>query len=165
LQPGRFFRWPAARRFDETIGKEKGVSHMRQNLRWAAAALAALCIAVPAAAADASKSPQAAAYQASLKAIASGDFEAYKKTVTKAARAGIEKDMKEMGMDAKKGMEMLKAMAPEDVKFPSVKVDGKKATLTATGKMMDEPQYGTIELEEEDGAWKVGHQSWTNKKP
>jgi len=31
--------------------------------------------------------------------------------------------------------------------------------------MMDEPQYGTIELEEEDGAWKVGHQSWTNKKP
>jgi hypothetical protein len=138
---------------------------MRSNLRWAAAALAALCIAVPAAAADASKSPQAEAYRVSLKAIATGDFEAYEKSVTRAARAGIEKDMKEMGMDAKKGMEMLKAMAPEDVKFPSVKVDGKKATLTATGKMMDEPQYGTIELEEEDGAWKVGHQSWTNKKP
>jgi Domain of unknown function (DUF4878) len=138
---------------------------MRSNLRWAAAALAALCLAIPAAAADASKSPQAAAYQKSLKAIESGDFEAYKKSVTKAAREGIEKDMKEMGMDSKKGMEMLKAMAPSDIKFPSVKVDGKKATLTATGKMMDEPQYGTIELEEEDGAWKVGHQSWTNTKP
>ena len=141
---------------------------MRQNFRLAAGALAVLLLAlfsVPADAQDASKSPQAAAYQTSLKAIQSGDFEAYKKSVTKAARAGIEKDMKEMGMDAKKGMEMLKEMAPSDLKYTSVKVDGKKATLSATGKMMDEPQYGTIELEEEDGAWKVGHQSWTNKKP
>ena len=138
---------------------------MRQTLRLAAAALTAILLTVPASAADASKSPQAAAYQTSLKAIASGDFEAYKKSVTKAARAGIEKDMKEMGMDAKKGMEMLKEMAPSDIKYTAVKVDGKKATLSATGKMMDEPQYGTIELEEEDGAWKVGHQSWTNKKP
>jgi hypothetical protein len=141
---------------------------MSQNFRYTATGLAVLVaalVALPAAAADASRSPQAAAYQASLKAIASGDFEAYKKTVSKAARAGIEKDMKEMGMDAKKGMEMLKAMAPSDVKYTDLKVDGKKATLSATGKMMDEPQYGSIELEEEDGAWKVGHQSWTNKKP
>ena len=141
---------------------------MRQNLRVAATVFAAFLLtllALPAVAADASKSPQAAAYQTSLKAIASGDFEAYKKSVTKAARAGIEKDMKEMGMDSKKGMEMLKAMAPSDIKYTGVKVDGKKAMLSATGKMMDEPQYGTIELEEEDGGWKVGHQSWTNKKP
>lgn len=139
---------------------------MRQNLRLAAACLTALLLSLSSvsAAEDYSKSPQAAAYQASLKAIASGDFEAYKKTVTKAARAGIEKDMKEMNMDAKKGMEMLKEMAPTDVKYTALKVDGKKATLSATAKMMDEPQYGTIELENEDG-WKVGHQSWTNKKP
>ncbi len=141
---------------------------MRQTLRRTAGTLAVLLVALfalPAAAEDASKSPQARAYQTSLKAIASGDFEAYKKAVTRAARAGIEKDMKEMGMDAKKGMAMLKEMAPSDIKYTAVKVDGKKATLSATGKMMDEPQYGTIELEEEDGAWKVGHQSWTNKKP
>jgi len=138
---------------------------MRQTCRMAAAVLTALLLSIPAGAEDASKAPQAKAYQESLKAIASGDFEAYKKTVTKAARAGIEKDMKEMNMDAKKGMEMLKEMAPKDIKYTALKVDGKKATLSATGKMMDEPQYGTIELEEEDGAWKVGHQSWTNKKP
>ena len=138
---------------------------MRPSLRLAAAAFAALALAISMAAADASQSPQARAYQTSLEAIASGDFEAYKRSVTKATREGIEKDLKEMGMDAKKGMEMLKEMAPSDVKFTSVEVDGKKATLSATGKMMDEPQYGTIELEEEDGAWKVGHQSWTNKKP
>jgi hypothetical protein len=138
---------------------------MRLHLRLAASVLAALLLALPAISEDASKSPQAKAYETSLKAIAAGDFEAYKKSVTRDARAGIEKDMKEMGMDSKKGMEMLKQMAPSDLKYTAVKVDGKKATLSATGKMMDEPQYGTIELEEEDGAWKVGHQSWTNKKP
>jgi hypothetical protein len=149
---------------------------MRQTFRLAVGgrlafgSLGALLVAlfgVPfaAGAADASQSPQAAAYRVSMKAIAAGDFEAYKKSVTKAARAGIEKDMKEMGMDARKGMQMLKEMAPSDLKFTAVAVDGKKATLSATGKMMDEPQWGTIELEEEDGAWKVGHQSWTNKKP
>ncbi len=138
---------------------------MRQILRFSAAAVAVFMLSVAAPAAqDPSKSPQAVAYAASLKAIASGDFEAYKKTVTKEARAGIEKDMKEMGMDAKKGMEMLKAMAPTDVKYTAVKVDGKKATLSATGRAMDSDQYGTIELEEEDGAWKVGRQSWTNEK-
>src|SRR5262245_51894824 len=109
---------------------------MRQNLRRTAGALTVLLFALiglpgTAAAEDYSKSPQAAAYQASLKAIASGDFEAYKKTVTKEARAGIEKDMKEMGMDSKKGMEMLKAMATSDVKYTALKVDGKKAPLSA----------------------------------
>jgi hypothetical protein len=138
---------------------------MRSNLRLAVPVLATLLLAVPGLAEDASKSPQAKAYQASLEAIASGDFEAYKKTVSKEARAGIEKDMKEMNMDAKKGMEMLKEMAPTDIKYTALKVDGKKATLSATGKMFDAPQYGTIELVEEEGAWKVGHQSWTNKKP
>ena len=80
-------------------------------------------------------------------------------------RTQTQKDMKEMNMDSKKGMEFLKAMAPSDIKYTSLKVEGKKATLSATGKMMDEPQYGSIDLEEEDGAWKVGQQSWTNKKP
>src|SRR5678816_3332173 len=111
---------------------------MRLNLRRLAPVFAAFLVtllALPAAAEDASKSPQAKAYQTSLKAIQSGDFEAYKKSVTKAARAGIEKDMKEMGMDSKKGMEMLKAMAPSDIKYTALKVDGKKATLSATGKM------------------------------
>lgn len=143
---------------------------MRQNLRLAASALSVSLVALlglpsAAAAEDASKSPQAKAYEVTLKAIDSGDFEAYKKSVTKAARAGIDKDLKEMGMDAKKGMEMLKMMAPSEIKYTALEVDGKKATLSATGKMMDEPQYGKIELEEEDGAWKVGHQSWTNRKP
>ena len=138
---------------------------MRPSLRLTVAFFVAAIIAIRLRAADASQSPQAKAYQASLQAIAAGDFEAYKKSVTKATRAGIEKDMKELGMDAGKAIEMLQAIAPSDVRFTALEVDGQKAVLSATGQMMDEPQYGTIELEEEDGAWKVSQQSWTNQKP
>jgi hypothetical protein len=139
---------------------------MHKALRFAACALAVLLVAGAAQAAqDISKSPQVAAYKTLLKAVDTGSFEGYKKAMTKAAGEGIDKQIKESGMDPKKGMEMLKEMAAKDIKYTALKVDGKKAVLSATGKMMDEPQYGTIELEEEGGAWKVAQQSWTNKKP
>ena len=108
--------------------------------------------------------PQAKAYKALLKAVAAGDFEAYKRSMTKEAAAGIDKQTKEMGLDPKKGMQILKAMTPTDLKLTSVKVDGKKATLEATGKMDKEPNRGTVSLEQEDGQWKVANQSWTNAK-
>ena len=109
-------------------------------------------------------SPQAKAYRALLKAVAAGDFDAYKKCMTKEAATGIDKQTKEMGLDPKKGMEILKAMTPTDLKLTTLKVDGKKATLEATGKMDKEPNRGTIALEQEDGQWKVANQSWTNAK-
>jgi len=59
---------------------------------------------------------------------------------------------------------MMKMMAPSDIKLTNLKVDGKKAVLSATGKQDKETMYGTINLEEEKGEWKVGKQSWTNKK-
>jgi hypothetical protein len=77
---------------------------------------------------------------------------------------GIDQQMKDSGMDPKKGMEFLKAMSPTDLKFTSFKVDGKKATLLATGKVGGELNYGTIEMAEEDGQWKIVQQGWTNKK-
>ncbi len=139
---------------------------MHKALRFVAIAVAALIVALPAfAAQDFSKSPQVAAYKALLKAVDAGDFEGYKKSMTKASAEGIDSQIKEMGMDPKKGMEMLKAMSPENIKYTALKVDGKKAVLSATAKMMDADQYGTIDLEEEAGAWKVVQQSWTNKKP
>jgi hypothetical protein len=128
-------------------------------------ALLALAFAVAARAAqDAAASPQAKAYQALLKAVAAGDYAAYKKCMTKAANEGIEKQTKEMNLDPKKVMGMLQAMTPADIKYTAVKVDGKKATLDATGKVGGEPNWGTINLEEEDGQWKIGQQSWTNTK-
>ncbi len=109
-------------------------------------------------------SPQAKAYKALLKAVAAGDFEGYKKSMTKEAAAGIDKQIKETGMEAKKGMEFLKAMSPSDLKFTSLKVEGKKATLEATGKVGGDPSKGAIAMEEQDGQWKVANQSWSNVK-
>lgn len=139
---------------------------MHKVFRFAACALALLAVCLPAfAAQDISRSPQVAAYQALLKAVAAGNFEGYKKSMTKASGVEIDKQIKEMGMDPKKGMEMLKAMVATNIKYTALKVDGKKAVLSATGRSMDSDQYGTIDLEEEGGAWKVAQQSWTNKKP
>lgn len=124
----------------------------------------ALCAPLGAAEKDLSKTPQVKAHEAQLKALRAGDYEGYRKTMTKAANIEIDKEIKESGMDPKKAMEFLKEMAPSDVKYTGLKVDGKKATLQATGKSFDEVERGTIELEEEDGQWKIGQQSWTNKK-
>jgi hypothetical protein len=108
-------------------------------------------------------SPQAKVYRASLKAIDTGDYTAYTKCMTSEAVKEIEKQTKEMGKTPKDGMELMKMMAPSDVKFTDLKVDGKKATLSATGKQDKETVYGTINLQDENG-WKVGKQAWTNKK-
>ena len=108
--------------------------------------------------------PQAKAYRALLKAVAAGDFDGMKKCMTKESAAGIDKQTKEMGLDVKKGMELMQAMTPTDLKLTSLKVDGKKATLEATGKVDKEANKGTIALQQEDGQWKVAEQSWTNAK-
>jgi hypothetical protein len=113
---------------------------------------------------DLKSTPQAKAYDAVLKAVNAGDFEAYKKAMTKESGKKMDQQIKETKMDPKKGMEFLKAMAPTDLKYTNLKVDGKKATLQATGKVGGEVNKGTIELEQEDGQWKVANQSWTNAK-
>lgn len=108
--------------------------------------------------------PQVKAYRALEKTVAAGDYEAYKKNMAAESAKGMDAQMKEMGMEPAKGMEFLKAMTPTDLKFTSLKLDGKKATLSATGRVGGEVNYGTVDLVDEDGQWKVAKQSWTNKK-
>ncbi len=108
--------------------------------------------------------PQVKVYRLQEKAIQAGDYEAYKKTMTKASAAGIEKQTKEMKMDPKKAMEFMKMMLPSNLKFTSLKVDKTKATLLATGMVDKEVNKGTVEFEQEDGQWKIVQQSWTNAK-
>jgi len=138
---------------------------MRMTIRATFALALLLGLALPSLAADLETTPQAKVYRQSLKAIDKGDYEAYKKCMTAEAVKEIEAQTKEMGKTPKDGMEMMKMMAPSDVKFTDLKVDGKKAVLKATGKQDKETMYGSIDLAEENGAWKVGKQSWTNKKP
>ncbi len=113
---------------------------------------------------DFEATPQVKAYRALLKTVDAGDYEAYKKCMTAESSKGIDAQTKEMGMDPKKAMAFLKAMSPTDLKFTSLKVEGKKSTLSATGKVGGEMNYGTIDLAEENGQWKIVQQSWTNKK-
>ena len=141
---------------------------MRTLARTSLSVLAAALLSASAFAAggskDLEKTPQVKAYRALLKTVDAGDYEAYKKNMAAESAKGMDQQMKDAGMDPKKGMEFLKAMSPTDLKFTSLKVDGKKATLVATGKVGGELNYGTIEMAEEDGQWKVVQQSWTNKK-
>jgi hypothetical protein len=142
---------------------------MRQIVtRMLPAALLALAFALPAAAADVAKaaaaSPQAKAYLAQQKAIAAGDYQALRNCMSKATLAKMDQQNKEMNLDPKKMMEMMKAMAPTDLKFTDLKVDGKTATLLATGKMSGELNWGTISLADEGGQWKINSESWTNTK-
>jgi hypothetical protein len=127
--------------------------------------LALFC--APAFAADAVKdleaTPQGKAYRALLKTVEAGDYEAYKKAMAAESAKTMDQQLKDSGMDAKKAMAFLKAMSPTELKLTSLKVEGKKATLTAKGKMDGEMNTGTIDLVDENDQWKVVKQSWTNK--
>ncbi len=140
---------------------------MKAFFRGALIAVLALAFVRTARAADAKKieaTPQAKVYRSLLAATKAADYEAYKKCVMKAAIPDMEKQAKEMKKSPKEVLEFLGMMTPSDIVLTSLKVDGKKATMTATGKMDGEVNKGTIELAEEGGQWKVGHQSWTNAK-
>ena len=141
---------------------------MKTAVRMTLAALALACLANPMRAADDPKkleaTPQVKVYRANTKAIQAGDWEGYKKTMVKEAGPMMEKQVKEMGKTPKDMLSLMAAMTPTDLKFTSLKVEGKNATLSATGKVGGEMNKGTIELAQEDGQWKVGKQSWTNAK-
>ncbi len=111
---------------------------------------------------DVEATPQAKVYRAALKAIAAGDFEAYKKTLSSATLKQMEEQTK--GKSSKEVMEFTKMMSPADQKLTSVKVEGKKATLKAIGKMDGQAMNGSISMEEEGGQWKVGQPSWEPAK-
>ncbi len=114
------------------------------------------------AAQDAEGTPQAKAYRASLKAIAAGDYQAYRKTLSSATLKQMDEQTK--GKSPKEVMEFTKMLSPTDVKLTAVKVEGKKATLAASAKMDGQAMKGSIELVEEAGQWKVGQPSWEPAK-
>lgn len=128
---------------------------------FAAATTSALAASVAAAAAA---SPQAKVYDAHLKAMAAGDYKAFRATMSKKSLEMMDKQNKDMNLDTGKMMEMMKAMAPTDLQYTALKLNGTKATLDATAKIGGEANTGTISMVQEDGAWKVETESWTNAK-
>src|ERR1700720_1013690 len=98
---------------------------MRTLARTTLSLLVAVLLCAPAFAAGGSKAlektPQVKAYRALLKTVDAGDYEAYKKTMAAELAKGMDQQMKDAGMDPKKGMEFLKAMSPRDLQLTSVK--------------------------------------------
>ncbi len=126
-------------------------------------AVAAAGIAAPGAA-DTEKTPQAKALRANWKAIADGDYDGYKKTMTGEAQSKMDAQVKEMKKTNKEVMAFMKVMAPTDIQFKDLKVDGKKATLSMTGKSDGQAMKGSANLVDEGGQWKIADQSWSNAK-
>jgi hypothetical protein len=119
----------------------------------------------PAASANAAKSPQGAAYLAWVKAVKAGDIEAWKKAVPAEAVKQLDAQAKEMGKKPADVLKFMGQMTPEENTITGVKVEGNKATLSVVGKTKDEPgtSYGTIQMVQEEGSWRVGKQSWEMK--
>ena len=113
---------------------------------------------------DIESTPQAKVYRANAKAIATGDYEGYKKTMSSESLKQMEAQTKEMKKTPKEIMEFMKIMSPTDVKLTDLKVDGKKATLSMTGKSDGQAMKGTAAMVEESGQWKMGRQEWSNAK-
>jgi len=113
---------------------------------------------------DIEASPQAKVYRASAKAIAAGDVKAYSQTLASEANKEMEKTAKDLGKTPKDLMELIQIMQPKDVTLSDLKVDGKQATMAATGKSEGETMYGNVELVDENGQWKVRKQKWSNTK-
>jgi hypothetical protein len=141
---------------------------MTRTLRGALAVVLVLGLCSAArAAADAKKlesTPQVKGYRALLAAMKAGDYDAYKKHMVKAAGPQMDEQAKQMGKSPKDVLSFMAMMTPSDITVSDVKVEGKKATIKASGKLDGEMNYGSIEMAEEDGQWKVGQQSWANHK-
>ena len=141
---------------------------MTRTFRAALVVALALGLCSAARAADDAKklesTPQVKGYRALLAAMKAGDFEAYKKCMVKEAGPQMDEQAKQMGKSPKEVLGFMAMMTPSDITVTDVKVEGKKATLHANGKLDGEMNYGTIEMAQEDGQWKVGHQSWSNTK-
>lgn len=127
----------------------------------------ALALSLPALAAppkSLESTPQAKVYRANAKALAAGDIDAYRKTMSSEAVKQMDEQDKQMKKTPKEIMEFMKMISPTDIQITDVKVNGKKATLSLTGKLDGQMKKGTADEVEENGQWKVGQQSWSNAK-
>ncbi len=126
-----------------------------------------LSVTLPALAAgsrDIESTPQAKVYRENARAIAAADSVRYKKTMSSASLKQMEEQEKGMKKTDKEIMEFMKKISPTDVKLTDLKVDGKKATLSMTGKSDGAAMKGSVEMVEENRQWKIDQQEWSNAK-
>lgn len=98
-----------------------------------------------------------------LKCFQAGNFEAYKSYVDKKILEKIEQSTTQV--EPEKVMQMLKFIAPRNVKIIDSKITTQKAVLKATGELpgATTPAKGAIVLIKENGQWKVSAEKWVAK--
>jgi hypothetical protein len=149
---------------DSQQQKEMLMRNAHRALLCVALGLALTLPALAVAPKDIESTPQAKSYRANAKAIATADYEAYKKTMSAESLKQMDAQTKEMKKSPKEVMEFMKMMSPTDVKLTDLKVDGKKATLSMTGKSDGQNMKGSADMVDEGGQWKMGKQSWESAK-
>ncbi len=111
---------------------------------------------------DVEATPQAKAYRAALQAIAAGDYDAYRKTLSSATRKQMDEQTK--GKSRADVMDFVKSVSPSDQKLTGLDVDGEKAVLSVSGTMDGQAMTGSIAMTQEGGQWKVGQPTWAPAK-
>ena len=138
--------------------------NLHRSLACLALAIVSTLPAFAAAPKDFDSTPQGKVYRANEKAVATGNYEGYKKTMSAESLKQMDAQTKEMKKTPKEILEFMKVVSPTDVKITDLKVDGKKATLSVTGKSDGQAMKGSVDMVEENGQWKVGKQEWSNAK-
>lgn len=98
----------------------------------------------------------AEAYKQWGNALFAGDIDSYKKYSSAELNEMFPDDQNEM----KEGIEFQQLLMPTNIEILSIDIEGKNAVMKARGTRGSEVSEGTINMISENGAWKVGQQSW-----
>lgn len=113
----------------------------------------------PAETAAAGQNTQGRLYHDYLKARCDANLAAVREYVIKERRQEL--DAKSQDPEFKAMFDMIRVLAPKEVKLLRIQETEDKAELTATGKQDDgAPGTGTISFVKEDGAWRILQDAW-----
>jgi len=115
-------------------------------------------------------SSPAQAYQQYLEALRNAqNLSDVMPCLTRSTRARIES---QSGSNPLEGLKFLQAIYPREVRIVRETVNGDQATIFVEGMSADpfgggalEKTYGTIDMQKEDGGWKIDRESWSNHPP
>jgi hypothetical protein len=98
---------------------------------------------------DLESTPQARTVRAFMKAVAAGDLNALRRTLSAEALKELE------GMDAKETLEMMKAFLPQGGAISSIEVEGTTAAVKIVEKEAGMTSTTTVRLVLENKEWKI----------
>ena len=101
------------------------------------------------------KSPQAAAYRAYVKAIQDGNWLDIMRDVT----SEISEKLQMIG-GSEQHLAMFRESLASDIKFTKLRVEGRKAVLSATGKAQGAPATCEIQLRLQGKYWRIEKDEW-----